>query len=86
MCEGFNLRFKREMQIHNNTLKVIRWTGWMVYVMNRNPKRRMLRPDELLKINDFEEKRQVELPTKEDFEREKKWLENKTKNKWKLEV
>ena len=77
MCEGFNLRFKREMQIHNRTLKLIRWAGWMVYVMNRNTKRRMLQPQELLRLNDFEENIPVELPTKEDMERIKGWLKKK---------
>ena len=77
MCEGFNLRFKREMQIHNSTLKLIRWAGWMVYVMNRNTKRRMLQPQELLRLNDFEENIPVELPTKEDMDRIKGWLKKK---------
>ena len=74
MCEGFNLRFKRELQIQTETLKVIRWAGWMTYAVNRDRKKKFLQPHDLLPLMEFEEKKQVELPTKEEMLKIKSWI------------
>lgn len=73
MCEGFNLRFKRELSAQTRFLKVIRWAGYMSYVMNRDRRKKLLKPEDLLFIDEIK-KEKVSLPTKEEMEEIKAWL------------
>jgi len=72
MCEGFNVRFKRDAAKHLDTLRVVRWAGWMQYAVNRDPKKRMIPPEELLPFDETTEKNKLDLPTKEEMEEIKK--------------
>jgi len=61
------MRFKREQGIHLETLKVIRWAGYMQYVMNRDSKKRLMKPQELLDLNEPEGEKVLDLPSPDEM-------------------
>jgi len=74
MCEGFNLRNKIEEAKRIGDRKILRWVGYMQYVMHRDPKKRMLRPDEMYFIDEPErEKKHLKIPTKEEMKEIWEW-------------
>ena len=67
MCEGFNLREKRERANKLDELRLLRWIGYMQYAVNRDPKKRMLKPEDLYKLNEPKEEKEIKIPTKEEM-------------------
>ena len=66
------MRYKREQGQHLETLKVIRWAGYMQYLVNRDSKRRLLKPEELFSLNEPKEEKVLDLPNREEMEEMKK--------------
>lgn len=73
MCEGFNLRNKREEGIRLEEMKLLRWIGYMQYAMHRDPKKRMLKPQELYVLNEPKEQKILKIPTKEEMKEIFEW-------------
>lgn len=53
-------------------MKVIRWAGYMTYLVNRDSKKRMMKPEELLNFNEPEVEKVLDLPTQEEMQVMKK--------------
>ena len=73
MCEGFNLREKRERANKLDELRLLRWIGYMQYAVNRDPKKRMLKPEDLYKLNEPKEEKEIKIPTKEEMKEMWEW-------------
>lgn len=72
MCEGFNLRFKREYTEYLNHLKVLRWVGSLIYNSNVKKMHRK-NPEQLLPLPELMEEKPIIIPTKEELKELWKW-------------
>lgn len=76
MCEGFNIRFRREYEMYLNSLRVTRWVGSLIYNTNVKSSSRKS-PEKLLSLPELETKKKVKIyPTAEEMAEIKKWQMN----------
>lgn len=74
MCEGFNLRCKREYDLQLEEMKLIRWVGALIY--NANVKRNHRKdPEKLYPLADFKEEKEIKrkIPTKAEMDEIAAW-------------
>lgn len=67
MCEGFNLRYKREQRDKLEEMKLTRWIGAILY--NSNSKTKIKDPQKLYYLPEIDIKeKEIKLLTKEEME------------------
>ena len=73
MCEGFNLRYRREQAQRIEEMRLNRWIGYLIYNTNVTKGNRK-EPDKLYPLPQLDtEVKERKIPTKEEIEEIKAW-------------
>jgi len=71
MCEGFNLKYKRDQRDRLDGMKIVRWVGAILY--NSNSKQKIKDPQKLYYLPEIDLKeKEIKLLTKKEMEEIKK--------------